>query len=188
MLSATPSNETINFFSNPGFEILNLNKRFHNFPLPVPEIVLANSMTIYLKLLRYLAIFLKETKQVFVFCPTIEICEVVYLFIKVKYKNGNFVHSKRAERTKIIDDFRDKKYQFLVTTAVLERGVTVKDLQVIIFNADHALYTKAALIQISGRAGRKKDAPEGSVIYLAKKITKSIQESIETIKHSNSDL
>jgi len=59
---------------------------------------------------------------------------------------------------------------------------------VIIFNADHALYTKAALIQISGRAGRKKDAPEGNVIYLAKKITKSIQESIETIKRSNSDL
>ena len=74
---------------------------------------------------------------------------------------------------------------FLVTTAVLERGVTVKDLQVIVFNADHAVYDSAALIQIAGRAGRKIDAPEGEVVFFAKRNNEEIQGSIDDINANN---
>ena len=38
LLSATPSKETIQEFSKEGKMILNLNKRFHGHPLPVPEL------------------------------------------------------------------------------------------------------------------------------------------------------
>ena len=76
----------------------------------------------------------------------------------------------------------------LVTTAVLERGVTVKDLQVIVFNADHVLYTSAALIQIAGRAGRKKEYPTGEVIFIASKKTNEMEESIREIERANKSL
>ena len=73
----------------------------------------------------------------------------------------------------------------LVTTAVLERGVTVKDLQVIIFGADHPLYTSSALIQISGRVGRKKDAPTGEVVFIARRETNEMVEAVNEIKEAN---
>ena len=120
-----------------------------------------------------------------IFTPTISICERVYKFLSLFVKHGNFVHSKRDERAEIIGDFKNKKYQYLVTTAVLERGVTIKDLQVIIFRADHPIYDSAALVQISGRVGRKKDAPTGEIVYLCREITLSIVESIEEIKKCN---
>ena len=91
-------------------------------------------------------------------------------------------------RATIIDDFKNGKYFYLVTTAVLERGVTIKNLQVIIFNADHDIYDEHALIQISGRVGRKYDAPEGEVVFLVDKITSSIQRTISTIEDKNKSL
>ena len=84
-----------------------------------------------------------------------------------------------------MDDFRNKKYRFLVTTAVLERGVTIKDVQVIIFQSDHKVYDSHALTQISGRVGRKKEAPRGKVIMICNDFTKEMHKSIEEIKYAN---
>ena len=79
-------------------------------------------------------------------------------------------------------------YSFLVTTSVLERGVTVKDLQVIICQSDNKIYEKGTLIQIAGRVGRKKDAPFGEVIYLCEKVTIDMLDSINEIKKNNEAL
>ena len=103
-------------------------------------------------------------------------------------KNGTFVHSKCKNRTQIIKDFKEGKYDYLVTTAVLERGVTFKDLQVIIYDADSEIYDAQALIQISGRVGRKIDAPEGEVIFLVNKETDEIRKAIRTIQDKNRHL
>ena len=74
---------------------------------------------------------------------------------------------------------------YLVSTAVLERGVTIKDVQVIIFHAHHQIYDSATLIQIAGRVGRKKDATEGEVIFIAKENTKHMQGAVSEICASN---
>ena len=103
-------------------------------------------------------------------------------------QDGDYVHSKRNKRSKIIDEFRAGKIRYLVTTAVLERGVTIKDLQVIVFMADHAIYDSHTLIQISGRVGRKKDAPTGKVSYICSEITGHMKKSIEEIKHANASV
>ena len=77
------------------------------------------------------------------FAPTIEKCETIAKFLKIPVKNGTFVHSKCKNRTQIIKDFKNGKYDYLVTTAVLERGVTFKDLQVIIYDADTHITRKS---------------------------------------------
>ena len=187
-MSATPSNKVINFFKQDGYDILELTTRYHGHPLPVPEIFKKRLLLRYVYLVKFLKEFQKLNKPVFVFTPTIEECEQVFFIIKYLFKQVNYVHSKKIDREEVIDNFKKGRTKILVTTSVLERGVTVKDLQVIIFDADHTLYNKAVLIQISGRVGRKKDAPEGRVIYLAKTISEAMEESIRDIKSANKDL
>ncbi len=62
------------------------------------------------------------------------------------------------------------------------------NLQVIIFNSDHELYSSSALIQISGRVGRVKDFPNGEIIYIATKKSKDMEDSIAKIKEYNKDM
>ena len=188
LLSATPDEHFVKKFKNNGGEVLELYKRFHKHPLPVPQIIKGTKLTLLKKLINYVREFIAYQQPIFIFTPTIEICEKIFNLLKIFIKNGNYVHSKRDNRSQIIDDFRNEKYKYLVTTAVLERGVTVKDLQVIIYNADHAIYDRYSLVQISGRVGRKKDAPEGKVIYLARTVTIEMEESIKDIEKSNKSL
>ena len=188
MMSATPSKEVLDHFKGKDKDILYLSTRFHKHPLPVPKIIYGSLLKQYAILVKKLRAFIKSGKQVFVFAPTIEKCEYIYRIISLLIKGGNYVHSKRENRKEIIDAFRNKMFMYLVTTSVLERGVTVRNLQVIIMQTDNKIYEKGTLVQISGRVGRKNDAPDGEVIYLAKRITKDMLESISDIRKSNEAL
>lgn len=188
LMSATPSYELVHDFASKGGHVLELYARFHKYPLPVPVISIHKEPFLKIALLRLIKTFIKAKKQIFIFAPTINECEDLYAFIKTFFKNGNYVHSKRKDREEIIYNFKRKKYWFLVTTAVLERGITVKDLQVIVYHADNRIYDRYSLTQIAGRVGRKKNAPEGEVIYLANTLTKEMSESINDIKSANKNL
>ena len=63
--------------------------------------------------------------------------------------------------------------------------MTVKDLQVIVYHADHELYDEGTLIQISGRVGRKIDAYDGEVIFIASRKTKKMENAIRKIENAN---
>ncbi|MCR5506091.1 MAG: DEAD/DEAH box helicase [Bacilli bacterium] len=188
MLSATPSDKVLKQFSVKGMSVLRLNKRFHGHPLPVPRVYVCKSFFKYYTLRRLVKTFQSRSKQIFIFCPTIDICESTYSFLKIFAPGGTYVHSKREDRSEVINDFRKKKYSYLVTTAVLERGVTIKDLQVIVFEADNTIYDSHALIQIAGRAGRKKDAPTGEVAFICEENTAEIDKTIEEINKANASL
>ena len=188
MMSATPSKEVIDHFLKVGKDILRLDIRFHRHPLPVPQIKLGNKFVMFFVSLRKLNKFIKEKKPVFIFAPTIEECERLYRYLSIFIKGGNYIHSKRSNRTEIINAFRQNAYKYLVTTSVLERGVTVRNLQVIIYKSDSFVYDSGTLVQISGRVGRKKDAPTGEVIFLANKITKEMRDAIDEIRDKNKSL
>ena len=185
LMSATPSKEVVNEFKQKGKDILRLNKRFHNHPLPVPTISIHRGIMRYYHLIKELRRFSLENKPVFVFAPTIDECEQVYNAVRLIFSKTDYVHSKCVDRNERIEKFKDGKTKILITTAVLERGVTFKNLQVIIFDSDHPLYTSAALIQISGRVGRKKDAPTGEVIFIARKKTNEMVDAINEIEFAN---
>ena len=188
MMSATPSEEVIDSFKGENKDIVRLEIRFHRYPLPIPIIVRRNRFLQLLFLIKKIRQFKKEDKPVFVFAPTIEICEKIYRILSIFIKDGSYVHSKRQYRSEIIENFRNRMYSYLVTTSVLERGVTVKNLQVIICQSDHKIYEKGTLIQIAGRVGRKKDAPTGEVIYLCDKVTTDMLNSIDEIRKNNEAL
>ena len=185
LLTATPSKELISQFEKQGKDIMRLAIRFHKHPLPVPKVIIGSGIKLYYILIKTIKRFLRENKQVFLFVPTIDESKKMSLFLKPIIRGGIYVNSKRKNNDSIIDDFRNGKYRYLVTTAVLERGVTIKDLQVIIFHADSSIYDTASLIQIAGRAGRRKEAPEGEVIFFAKRNTEYIQGAIDEINANN---
>lgn len=183
LLSATPSKTDIESMSKKG-KIFELNSRYHHHPLPVPvyKQALISPLLAGIKDLRRL---LKKGKQVFFFVPTIEIGQKTYPIIAGFLKNGALVDSEEAERDTRISSFKKGELRYLVTTSILERGVTVKGLQVIVCYADHVLYTKEALIQIAGRAGRKKDEPEGEVIFVGEEESEAIRDAIREIEETN---
>ena len=134
MMSATPSEEVLDHFKQNNKDILYLSTRFHRHPLPVPIIKRCSIVVQYLFLIKKLHDFLNQNKQVFVFAPTIDLCERIYRVISIFVKGGSYVHSKCPNRKETIEAFRNKMYRYLVTTSVLERGVTVRNLQVIIMH------------------------------------------------------
>lgn len=184
LMSATPNKDVLELFKGKDKSILRLDTRFHRHPLPVPEFKTNRVFTLVI-LLKSLRQFLVNRKPVFVFCPTINECENVYRFLKLFYPHGNYVHSKCIDRNERINNFRNGTFDYLVTTSVLERGVTVKNLQVIVFDSDNKIYDSGVLIQIAGRVGRKIDAPDGQVIFISKKVTKEMTDAIEKIRESN---
>lgn len=188
LMSATPSQRVIEEIKNENGEVVELFKRYHNHPLPVPKIVIYHLFTKYIYLIKKLNDYQKEKKPVLIFVATIDESIEVYERIKYFAKYGYYVNSRAKLRPQIIEDFRNGKYKYLVTTSVLERGVTLPNLQVIIFNADHTLFNEPALIQISGRAGRTIDYPEGDVIFIADKKTSSMEGAIKKIEGFNKHL
>lgn len=188
LMSATPDDKTLKLFKNNGYDIVKLFKRYHSKPIPIPKIIKKHMFFKLFYIIKKLKEYKLKHKQCFVFCPTIDITEDLFLKINLFLKDGNYVHSKRNNRDLIIDEFRNKKYSFLITTAVLERGVTVKGLQVIIFDADNKIYSKDALIQISGRVGRVIGEETGEVIFLCDKETKEMNDAIEFTKRANKSL
>lgn len=188
LMSATPSKSILEEFKKGNNVIVKLYKRYHGKPLPVPKIIISHFLFQIDKLVENLKRLINDGKQIFVFVPTISECERLFKIVVKMIKKGDYVHSKRENRANIIQNFRDKKIDYLITTAVLERGVTVENLQVIIFKSDHKIYNTSALIQIAGRVGRTIDCPFGEVIYIADKETTFMRESIDEIKRLNTFL
>ena len=109
----------------------------------------------------------------------------MFWFLRFFFKKINYVNSKIDERNKIISEFKDNKINILVSTSVLERGVTFSNLQVIIYDTYNPIYDVQTLVQISGRVGRKKEFPDGEVIFLSYKISRDMLDAINTIKEQN---
>ena len=188
MMSATPSEAVIKEFQGEGHAILELRTRFHKCPIPVPKTITVPSIFQLLFVIRRLRVYGKEGKPCLIFVPTVEDAELLFQKLSMFVKGGDYVSSKRRTREAIISKFKKGGYSYLVTTAVLERGVTVKGVQVVVYGADDPIYDSAALIQIAGRVGRKKGAEDGDVFFLAKEESKSMRKAIKEIRFCNTFL
>ncbi len=189
MMSATPSKEIIREFKKEKHDIVELRTRFHKKPIPVPRFICLSPFFQKLYIAKKLRQYKKERKPCFVFVSSIAKSQSIFQFLRIFQPNGNYVSSARKDREGIINRFKKGKYDYLVTTSVLERGVTIKNLQVIIFGSDEAsVYSSSTLIQIAGRAGRKMDAPTGEVIFLARRKNKPMEDAKNEIEFCNTFL
>ena len=108
---------------------------------------------------------LKEQHQIYVVAPLIDdeesdlndINKLKDNFTKAfnKIANIEVLHGKmkKDDKNKVMEDFKNKKIQILISTTVIEVGVDVKDsTTIIIYNAER--FGLATLHQLRGRVGR----------------------------------
>lgn len=95
------------------------------------------------------------------------------------------VHAADDHRLAKVQAMRDEQIDFLVTTSILERGVTFPEIDVLVLGADDAVFSTAALVQIAGRAGRSVSRPTGDVLFWVGSAAKNVTGAQQQIKFVN---
>lgn len=194
-LTATPTEDLLAEVKQGKIEILKLNRRFHGGLLPVPreklfiKPFLDKHGKIHPGLLVEIEKVVQSKHPLLIFVPRIEQIPIYLQVLQKKFKAKDIkisgVHARDPQRLEKVAAFRKEKYDILLTTTILERGVTFKNVWVIIIAADDSIYTAASLVQIAGRVGRAKDDKTGLVLYCYHRYTKNIRNSIKQIKEMN---
>ncbi|MBQ0065700.1 MAG: DEAD/DEAH box helicase family protein [Firmicutes bacterium] len=184
LLSATPDLESLKAIQEKRMEMVNLFERPHKHPLIVPKIVHLPKIFQVVYILIFCLEMKKKEKQVLVFVPkkqdTYWLSSLFQLFIPCAG-----IHSSSEDKDSILDAFRKKKLYVLFSTTLLERGITIPSVQVLVYEAEHSVFTTASLIQIFGRIGRSFQDPTGIGVCLCQSTSPSINECISQIQAMN---
>nr|WP_245831088.1 helicase-related protein [Sediminibacillus massiliensis] len=166
--------------------------RFHGHPLPVPKLHMCFSLKKSLQQNQPPKAFFdwlekreNPDRQLLIFTSTIELAAKMEKTLSAYFGEITAVHAADPDRADKVQSFRDKKLSVLITTTILERGVTFPSVDVVIFDAGHPVFDEAALVQIAGRAGRSPDDPTGEVIFYHDGKTAAMIGSVQSIKKMN---
>lgn len=188
-LSATPSKKIKSYVD----DIIKIPIRYHGYLLPVPRIRKVSKKALIFEekseiMNKYISEILNKKRRLLVFVPVIAMCQSLKNYLE-KYISESikidYVYSEDKDRSEKIQRFYNFKIDILITTTILERGVTFDYLDVMVFDAGHKNFTKESLIQIAGRVGRKEYDNTGEVIYFSDEITKNIKHAIKEIEYMN---
>ncbi|WP_198661528.1 DEAD/DEAH box helicase [Exiguobacterium flavidum] len=171
LLSATPAR------LDRLLPVVTLSRRYHGFPLPVPRLHLGYRFD-------DVKAFILDHPDAprLLFVPRVSQLDVWQRKLAEVGITAETVHAADPARAEKVERFRTSRGILLATT-ILERGVTIKNVQVAVCEADR--FTESALIQIAGRAGRSTDHPDGDVVFFADDRTNALYGSIDAIKRAN---
>ncbi len=192
-LTATP-NKQLKKMMAQGLAYGKLPARFHQHPLPVPQVkwlyqwqkkIQNGEMPFILK--QILDQQFKSKDKCLLFCPTIQLTDKMANLLSRKYPNKRImgVHAADSARKEKVAQMREGAIDLLITTTILERGVTFKGVNVIVYGANHRVFQTATLVQISGRVGRNVEKPNGTIYFIHDGRTKAMQNCIKQIKKMN---
>lgn len=193
-LSATPPKEMQQLVRSGRLSHARVPARFHGHPLPVPQHLTMTSIQTCLKrgmlprsLIHTLRKSLEREAQIFCFVSRIAHIEGLLVLLRRSFPGVVIegTSSKDSFRAEKVTAFRDRAISLLVTTTILERGVTVPRSDVFILDADSNLFDEASLVQMAGRAGRSKDDPAGRVVFASPQWTRSQRGAISQLRTMN---
>jgi competence protein ComFA len=171
-LTATPDSKWKKRVHQNQISSVTIPARFHGHPLPVPEFRwCGNWRKSILKrkvpsvILDWTVNKLESKRQAFLFVPSIEVLEELLPLVREISGAIEGVHSKDPLRKEKVARFRAGEIPVLITTTILERGVTVPKTDVAVLGSDDVVFTESALVQIAGRVGRSTTDPIGEVWY-----------------------
>lgn len=164
--------------------------RYHGHPLPVPKSMIQYKIPkteLPHRFWRWYHNRQNKSRQLLIFTPTINQAEQLRPLVikKLPDKIIASVHAEDPDRIDKVQQFRNKQIDILLTTTILERGVTFPSVDVAVIDAGHDVFDEAALVQIAGRAGRSPDDPTGEVVFIHDGYTRAIKASILAIKQMN---
>lgn len=192
-LSATPSKKTQREVRAKKLESVVIPARYHKHPLPVPTLEWCGKWEKRVKkdeipwnVRFWVRKHMEKGSPIFLFVPNIALLEkVVKVLAKEHGELVAGVHAKDKERKEKVANFRKGKIKVLVTTTILERGVTVTDVQVGVLGAEDDVFTESALVQIAGRAGRSSQYPSGDVRFFHYGKTNEMVAAVDQIRRMN---
>lgn len=159
-----------------------LNKRYHSKPMPIPTIVKKTKVGMFLKTYQYVKNKNKD-EYVFIYVSSIEKGKNLSRLLK-RFKVRNIFFSSLSKEKEYFE-IKNKEHQVVITTTILERGVTFPKLNVIVYDANNNIFDYRTLIQIAGRVGRNKLHPVGDILFLTTKKTKTLKKVINDLENIN---
>ena len=195
-LTATSTDELDRKVRTGELKRLSLPRRFHGNPLIIPKPVWLSDFNRCLeknqlstKLKTYIEKQRRTGYPLLIFASEIKKGEKLKEILQVDFPNENigFVSSITENRLEQVQAFRDGELTILISTTILERGVTFPCVDVFVVEANHRLFTKSSLIQIGGRVGRSMDRPTGELLFFHDGLNASIKKAIKEIKQMNKE-
>ena len=195
-LTATSTDELDRKVKQGELKRLSLPRRFHGNPLIVPKPIWLSHFNRYLekndlppKLKLYIEKQRKTAYPLLIFASEIKKGEKLKEILQEKFPNEKigFVSSITEDRLEQVQAFRDGELTILISTTILERGVTFPRVDVFVVEANHQLFTKSSLVQIGGRVGRSMDRPTGELIFFHDGPNLPIKKAIKEIKQMNQE-
>lgn len=193
-LTATPDKKWRTKCRQKKINYVTIPARFHRYPLPVPVFQWCGNWERMLKkkklprvVLDWVTDRLKAGKQVLLFIPKIAYMEDVETVLKKLTSSLETVHAGDPDRKEKVEKMRKKEIQLLITTTILERGVTFSNIDVAVLGAENVIFTDSALVQIAGRVGRKKDFPTGNITFFHFGKTENMLSAKLQIQNSNKE-
>ncbi|MEW6047692.1 MAG: helicase-related protein [Bacillota bacterium] len=191
IMSATPGQAQVDRVRRRGWTVIYIPARYHGRPLPVPQIWVHGAMRRWEeapddpgRVPEFIRNWLHGRRpgtRVLVFCPTVERVEKVARALR-----ASACHSRHPGRDRIVAEFAASRERVLVTTTLLERGVTFAGVDVLVLFADQdGVFDEAALVQMAGRCGRSPDRPEGRVLFAAATRSRAMRRAVESIAAMN---
>ncbi|WP_033543441.1 DEAD/DEAH box helicase [Planococcus sp. CAU13] len=187
-VSATPSKELMGSIANQS----KIFRRFHGHPLPVPVFQSLwnyrksfHSNKIPAKLDEWVKQRLAKEQPFMLFFPTIEMIGMAESLFQSIDPRIRAVHSKDPDRKEKVMALRNREIPGILTSTILERGVTIENVQVAIVGADEAIFEASALIQMAGRSGRSSAFPDGEVVFFHNGISRQMDKARDLIKFYN---
>lgn len=193
-LTATSTEQLDRQIKQGQLKKLHLARRFHAKPLVVPQTVWLNfslekadKQKLPARFLRYVRKQQQSRFPLLIFFPHIELGLRFTESLKKYFPDESidFISSLSLDRLEKVEQFRNGQIQLLVSTTILERGVTFPGVDVFVMVANHRLFTKTALIQIAGRVGRSQNRPTGTLIFFHNGLNKAIKKAVFEIKEMN---
>ncbi|MGI6119539.1 MAG: DEAD/DEAH box helicase family protein [Desulfosporosinus sp.] len=189
-LTATPSAEGLKQVRQGKMQIIRLPARYHRTALPVPiweksrhPIEPNGCKDVWASQIKVLRL----QGPVLVFVPKISWIDP-WLKCFRRYFPGWSVdgsYSADPDRFSKIKRLRQGEFDLFVSTTILERGITLPQIQVLVLGADNPIFDERALVQMAGRVGRTKESPRGRVVFISVHLTSAMQTAIQWIKEQN---
>lgn len=186
-LTATPDEAMLEDVKAGKLPLVELFQRPHGHPLVVPEVKIAPIFVQLLYLYKFLAQEHKEQHPSLIFVPTIALAKQCTLLFRLFFRCTSFT-SQTPNKEVILQKFHERHYECLFATTVLERGISIKGIDVVIFQADHGVFNEASLIQMIGRVGRSIEQPTGKGIFLAQKKNREIERCVRALQKMNEEV
>ncbi|WP_442596348.1 DEAD/DEAH box helicase [Neobacillus sp. D3-1R] len=191
-LTATPSEKWQRECKLGKRNFITIPARFHRHPLPLPKFVWCGNWKkklakhrIPANILQWTKERLQQQKQALMFFPNISLMEKALPILQKLDPRIEAVHAEDPLRKEKVQAMRNKDTPILLTTTILERGVTFPNLDVAVVGAEEKIFTESALVQIAGRVGRSAQHPNGNITFFHYGKTEAMIKAYKQIHQMN---